>query len=468
MFENRFSKELLNYQESDINFIRDIINDTWALDRSHVTDGYDESVKRLARHIDIEVEDYPSGKDYGMWTIPPKWTVRKGSLKDSNGKILADYERHPLELWCYSDSYQGTVTREELAPHIWTHPKRPNDISMYPRLQYRHWEKNWGFSLPHNVWKALSEGNYEVDIQTEFSESTMKTMDYAAPGKSDRMIVLSGHWDHPYQCNDGLVGSVVALDVIRRLRQHKSLKFNYHAILTVEFIGSTAWLHSNEERAAKVDQGLFVAMMGNDNTFALQRSFKADSELERIIHLLLKFKGSSFREAPCNQIVSNDEKSFDSPGFNISMASISRCPFSEYHTDKDNPDSLLDDKMIEGSDLIYETILAFENNFYPKALFKGLPCLSKPEYNLYFPPTTLGQVRTDDQVKKAADKYGGLPDNCTTDLHFFMNTVVHYLDGKHSILDIAETFDLPFYFVLNYFKAWDEKGIAVALEEPPT
>ena len=463
MFENCFPKEFLNYQASNINFIRGIINDTWALDRSHVTDGYDESVKRLANHIDIQVENYPSGQDYGMWTIPPKWTVKKGILKDINGKVLADYHRHPLELWCYSDSFQGTVNHAELAKHIWTHPKRPDDISMFPRLQYRHWEKNWGFSLPHKVWTSLPKGNYEVDIQTEFSESTMKTMDCIAPGKSDRMIVLSGHWDHPYQCNDGLVGSAVALDVIRRLRQHKNLKYNYHAILTVEFIGSTAWLHADEERASRVDQGLFVAMMGNNNTFALQRSFRADSELERILHLLLKFKGEPFREAPCNQIVSNDEKSFDSPGFDISMASISRCPYPEYHTDKDTPESLLDEKMIEGSDLIYETILAFEHNFYPKALFKGLPCLSKPEYDLYLPAATLGYVKITEQVKKAIEKYGGLPDNCKTDLHLFMNTVVNYLDGKNSILDIAEAFELPFYFVWNYFKAWEQKKLITAL-----
>ena len=77
--------------------------------------------------------------------------------------------------------------------------------------------------------------------------------------------------------------------------------------------------------------------------------------------------------------------------------------------------------MIEGSDLIYETILAFEHNFYPKALFKGLPCLSKPEYDLYLPAATLGYVKITEQVKKAIEKYGGLPDNCKTDLHLFMN-----------------------------------------------
>lgn len=466
MFVNCFPNEQIEYQNADIKFIRGIINDTWNLDRAHVTDDYDRSIRQLSKHIDFQVEEYPSAQNYGMWTIPPKWTVHKAVLKTMDGKILADYHRNCLELWSYSDSFEGTLKKEELLPHIWSNPKRPDDVIFHPRLQYRHWEKNWGFCLPYNVAQTLKDEYYRVEIKTEFSKSTMKTIDCLAPGSGGKTIVLSGHWDHPRQCNDGLVGCVVALDVIRRLRKHGNLKHNYRAVLAVEFIGSVAWLEVNKDLVDKITQGLFVAMMGSKTDFALQRSFKADSALEKILLYFLKQSGKNFREGPCNTIVSNDETAYDTPGINIPMSSLSRFPFLEYHTDKDNPSNLHDESMIEGSDLIYEAILALENNFYPKALFRGLPCLSKPEYNLYLSPNSLSQVNTSSESEKDARRFGLTARQNHVDLNIFMTSVVNYLDGKHSILDIAETFNLPFFFIWSYLTAWEKKGLISAVYEP--
>lgn len=468
MFEKQFPKERLDFFPCDIDFIRNIINDTWFLDRAHVTDDYDKSIELLAKHIDFEVEEYPSGANYGMWTIPPKWTVHKGVLKTMDGKIIADYHRHPLELWSYSDSFQGKIKRKDLLPHCWSNPNRPDDVTYHPRLQYRHWEKDWGFCIPHNVLQSLKDDFYQVDIQTEFSKSTMKTIDHSVPGSTDKMIILSGHWDHTAQCNDGLVGCVVALDVLRRLKKHKNLRYNYHALLTVEFIGSVAWLECNRHRVENISEGLFVAMMGSAKPFALQRSFQSDSTIERLLHHFLEWSGQEFREGPVNTIVNNDEKAYDSPGIKIPMASLSRSLFAEYHTDKDDPDHLHDDRMIEGSDLIYQTLLALENNYYPVAKFRGLPCLSKPEINLYLSPRSLSQLDTSEESLRDGRRFGHLPDDLPVNLNYFMTTVVNYMEGKHSVLDIAEIFKLPYFFVWNYLKAWEDKGLIAANLGPVT
>ena len=58
MFVPEFPKNEITYYDADIDFIRTIVNDTWNLDRSHVTDDYDESIRRLARHIDFQTEEY--------------------------------------------------------------------------------------------------------------------------------------------------------------------------------------------------------------------------------------------------------------------------------------------------------------------------------------------------------------------------------------------------------------------------
>ena len=45
MFGFNFPDQHLEYHEADLKFIRDIINDTWHLDRAHVTDDYDKSIQ---------------------------------------------------------------------------------------------------------------------------------------------------------------------------------------------------------------------------------------------------------------------------------------------------------------------------------------------------------------------------------------------------------------------------------------
>lgn len=466
MFIHSFPRERKDYHEADVGFMRSVINDTWFLDRALVSDDYDESLRRLSKHIDFKTEEYPTGQDCWMWTLPPKWTVKKALLKTLDGKIIANYHRNPLELWSYSDSFEGVVKKEELLDHLKWNPARPDDVIYFAHLGWRHWEKNWGFCVPYHIVQNLKDAEYRVEIHTGFSKSTMKVINCMASGNTDRMVVLSGHWDHPAMCNDGLVGCVVSLDVIRRLRKHKDLRYNYHAILTPEFVGSTAWLFNNQHLIGKISEGLFVAMMGSKTDFALQRSFRANSRLERIVKLFLKQSGQTFQEGSCNTIVNNDEKSFDAPGVNISMSSISRYPFPEYHTDKDSPDNLHDDCMIEGSDLVYEAILALEADYYPKALFTGLPCLSKPQYNLYITARRISHVDMSAQALKDAERFGYVPKEKAAFLNHFMTTVINYMDGKHSILDIAEIFDLPFFFVWNYLKAWEDKGLIQAHPQP--
>ena len=138
MFGFNFPDQHLEYHKADLKFIRDIINDTWRLDRAHVTDDYDKSIQALSKYIDVKVHEHPCGREIGMWIVPPKWTVKKGVLKDSKGKIIADYHRHPLELWTYSDSFMGELSLKELKPHLWSNPKFPNAIASHPRLQSRH------------------------------------------------------------------------------------------------------------------------------------------------------------------------------------------------------------------------------------------------------------------------------------------------------------------------------------------
>ena len=80
----------------------------------------------------------------------------------------------------------------------------------------------------------------------------------------------------------------------------------------------------------------------------------------------------------------SDERQFCSPGGDLPFSGFSRSKYyqyKEYHTSKDNLD-FVSQKGLQSSFEIFKNIIdAFENNFYPKALYLCEPKMDKR--NLY-------------------------------------------------------------------------------------
>ena len=80
----------------------------------------------------------------------------------------------------------------------------------------------------------------------------------------------------------------------------------------------------------------------------------------------------------------SDERQFCSPGVDLPFSGFSRSKYyqyKEYHTSKDNLD-FVSQKGLQSSFEIFKNIIdAFENNFYPKALYLCEPKMDKR--NLY-------------------------------------------------------------------------------------
>ena len=91
-------------------------------------------------------------------------------------------------------------------------------------------------------------------------------------------LLLIGHFDHPYMCNDGLVGCLAGHEALSRFSSGKT-KLTYRMLSTVEIVGSVFYA----ERLAKennVKEGLFVASSGADAPIVYQTSFKGNSVVD--------------------------------------------------------------------------------------------------------------------------------------------------------------------------------------------
>ena len=93
----------------------------------------------------------------------------------------------------------------------------------------------------------------------------------------------------------------------------------------------------------------------------------------------LEQKFFGFRE-----LVGNDEIIFETYG--ISMPSLVRCPYPEYHCDRDTISIIHQDRLSESLDVLLEVVNRIENETYIRKKFDGLLCLSNPDYDLYVDP----------------------------------------------------------------------------------
>jgi len=243
--------------------------------------------------------------------------------------------------------------------------------------------------------------------------------------------------------DDDLSGVSVGLEVMNELRRKKERRYSYKLLIVPEMLGSAAYLEEHESLPEKVKYGMFLEMLGNQNRLALQRSFEGDTQLDRVAAYVLKKSGSEYKIDEFRAVICNDEIMFESPGYEIPIISLSRYPYPEYHTHLDNPSIISEEKLREAVEYILEVIEILEKDFTPIRKFKGIPSLANPKYDLYIDP---GQPAL------------GIP-MVSENLKLFRDHIFRYLEGEHSVFEIADIFDLPFDFVYRYLMGFKQKGL---------
>ena len=354
----------------------ELINELWFLKRDIVSDGFDQALDRLHREFPMTIHRYPTGEKCWTWTIPEKWTCDEGFLETLDGKRLIDYATHPLHVVSYSLSYEGTIKRDDLLPHLHTHKKLPNAIPFV----FKYYERDWGLCLPSDQKQALEDDEYRVVLKTRFEPGELKVGEWIIPGRSDECFVLAAHLCHPALVNDDLTGVVVALETARRLATKPKPYYTYRFLVLPETIGSVAWLSHHEDLIPKMKAGLFLEVLGIDAPCTLQHSFMPKSQADKCLSTSLPDLEPDCRFGDYRCVVDNDERQFNSPGVRVPMLSLSRVmpdksdpewPYHEYHSSLDTPSILKDGQLEKSVEIVLGLIDAWERNQYTVNHFKG-------------------------------------------------------------------------------------------------
>lgn len=415
-----------------------IVCDLWDFNRNFCSSDYDKCLNYINEITPLKIHRYSGNDHFHGWVIPPKWDLVKGEISCQGEAVFQATQ--PLHVIGLSKSFTGVISRDELKRHLHYDARRPDAVPYHFRQNYRPWDRDWGFCVTKHFYDSLDDLEYHVELVTQESTGYLNVAEHTHQGENPETFVFVAHLDHGGMANDDLAGVAVGVEVFQRLFDKKT-KFSYRLLLVQEIIGSVYYLGKNPETSKNVLESCFLEMLGSESPLGLQHSYKGEGQLERVLSEILAKKQGA-REGPFRSIICNDEMVWES--FNIPMASLSRFPYPEYHSDFDNPGIIKEKALGESIDILLELIDKLDKSTLMRKKFQGVLALSNPDYDLYIDP---GQrafgIEVSDEIKS---------------LRLLMD-LLPILPKEMFIEQIAEKVNLSSDKILGYLRKWQKKGL---------
>lgn len=387
----------------------------WPICRSITGNGLRESFAILQEIIPLELTEVATGTQVFDWVVPKEWNIRDAWIKTPDGKKIAQFHQNNLHIVNYSIPVHQKLSKQELQAHIHTIPEMPEAIP-YITSYYK---ENWGFCLSHKEWESLSEGEYEVYIDSTLENGSLTYGQCYLPGETEEEVLFSTYLCHPSMANNELSGPLAAAFLYKQLTTLKRRRYSYRFVFAPETIGVIAFLAKEGERLKRqLRAGYVLTCCGDQGPFTYKLSKNPNNENDLIARHILK------HNAPTHRIIDfsvggSDERQYCSPGFNLPVGSLMRTPYQqykEYHTSLDNKSFISFQAMEETVMQYFRIMKALElNKCYVNTIAFCEPQLGKR--GLY--PSSIDPLFNRTQLHRL--------------LHF-----LSFADGRTSLLEIAE------------------------------
>lgn len=393
--------------------------------RSLTGAGVRETLAILQEELPIEIKSVASGTAAFDWAVPKEWNIRDAYVKNSKGERVIDFKKGNLHIMSYSIPIHTKMTLEELKPHLFTLPERPNTVPY--RTSY--YKEAWGFCLTYTDYQKLEEGDYEVMIDSSLEQGELHYGELYIPGENTSEILLSTYVCHPSLANDNLSGPILLSQLGKFILAQKKLKYSYRLIFIPETIGSLVWLSQNQNTLPQIKHGIVVTCVGDPGHFTYKKTRLGNAAIDRAVIKVLKTCGKPY-EVIDFYPTGSDERQYSSPSINLPVGSLMRTPYqryNEYHTSDDNLTLVNGGQINETLELykrVIETLEQEYSNTYRNKNGFGEPQLGKR--GLY---ASTGGVMHNEPLKQA-----------------FM-WVLNFSDGTWSLEDIAERSNIPLHTV---------------------
>ncbi|GIV30156.1 MAG: putative polysaccharide biosynthesis protein with aminopeptidase-like domain [Bacteroidia bacterium] len=380
--------------------------------RSITGNGVRETLKIISEIIPLNIHEIPSGTNVFDWTVPKEWNINDAYIITPDGQKICDFKQHNLHVVNYSSPIHKKMTIDELKQHLHTLPNKPNAIP-YVTSYYK---ENWGFCITYDEYKKLpQQGEYEVLIDSTFSDGHLTYADYVLEGDTPNEILISTYVCHPSMANNELSGPLVAMFLYKQLSQLPKRKYTYRFVFVPETIGALAYLHKNGEHLKKhCKAGYVITCIGDRGIFHYKQSKYGNTLADKAAIHTLKHSKKLFRILPFYP-GGSDERQYCSPAFNLPVGSLMRTPyreFPEYHTSLDNKNFISFKALKESIEMYFQIMMTLESN----EKFINLQPYGEPQLGkrgLY-----IGDLSREDIMQ--------------------IMYILQYSDGNNDLIDIAE------------------------------
>ena len=426
---------------------QDMVKELYPENRVFCSSGYDRSLAYLSERLPFTKKRYTSAHHLADgWEIPPHWDVELAVIRKGN-TIIWDATKDPTGIIALSTAFRGEVTREELQEHLYVvgethHNKDARPIHYWQ--QFRPWNRDWGFCVPHSFKDSLEDGVYHVDIKTIESEGYLDVLEYDHTGESEETIVMVSQCGMHGLANACLSGCVVATLFFDWLKGKKT-KFSYRYVVSQPIIGSAYYLANLSKEKDEILGALFWGGQGTSSPYALQHSTDPDSIVDQGMLRALKKNKLEYYTGAYREIAGYDEAVWES--HDIRMAGLTRLPFPEYHTTDDNVDLVDCEELEKAFLLLQQWVNEVEEQKIVRKKFEGVPCVSNPKFNLF--------------VDSYYDLYRA-PEGKSNKERIALRNVMDFVPLLHKPVTthyLAKKFELNEQVLSDYLSRWAEKGL---------
>ncbi|MBK9292967.1 MAG: DUF4910 domain-containing protein [Oligoflexia bacterium] len=409
----------------------------WPLCRSITGKDHLKSLDILSELIPLTYLNFETGQKVNDWFIPKEWNARDAYFIDPSGIKRASFKVNNLHLVNYSIPFKGKISLSELKKHIYYIQEQPQAIP-YITSYYK---ERWGFCLSYNEFIELPEGEYEVFIDTELKPGKLVVAETLLEGESKKEILFSTYLCHPSLANNELTGPLALSFLYDRLSNKSKRHFTYRFVISVETIGTIAYLSQRGEYLKNnMIAGYQMTCLGDPGKLTLKKSRSQNTLAERAALKYFAETNTPFNIEEFDPGNGSDERQYCSPGYDLPMASLMRTMYArypEYHTSLDNKNFISMASLAESIDAYEKIVECIESSeIYLNNLPYGEPNLGRR--GLY---PTLGLTNE--------------IDNQTKSIMWLLN----YCDGKHELEYISEKSKINLNFLKDTVRHLESQNI---------
>ena len=142
--------------------------------RSITGNGLRETLRILQQEIPLTLYEVPTGTPAFDWIVPREWNIRDAYIKNSPGEKIVDFQQNNLHILNYSTPINARMSLEELRPHLFSLPEKPEWIPY--RTSY--FNDNWGFCITQRQLETMPNDDYEVVIDSSLEPGALSSVSY--------------------------------------------------------------------------------------------------------------------------------------------------------------------------------------------------------------------------------------------------------------------------------------------------